>query len=30
VLFPGYLNHRTRPNQSDQNRIIIGANLCGV
>lgn len=30
VLFPGYLNHRTRPNQSDQDRIIIGANLCGV
>jgi uncharacterized protein (TIGR02466 family) len=30
VLFPGYLNHRTRPNQSDSDRIIIGANLCGV
>jgi uncharacterized protein (TIGR02466 family) len=28
VLFPGYLNHRTRSNNSDQDRIIIGANLC--
>jgi uncharacterized protein (TIGR02466 family) len=30
ILFPGYLNHRTDPNQSDQDRITIGANLWGA
>jgi uncharacterized protein (TIGR02466 family) len=28
VIFPGYLNHRTLPNNSTRDRIIIGANIC--
>jgi len=28
VIFPGWLNHRTKPNLSDEDRIIIGANVC--
>lgn len=27
VVFPAYLNHKTEPNQSDQDRLIIGFNL---
>jgi uncharacterized protein (TIGR02466 family) len=30
VIFPGYLNHRTQPNNSTDDRIIIGANVCNV
>jgi uncharacterized protein (TIGR02466 family) len=30
ILFPGYLNHRSYPNQSDQDRIIIGGNFLPV
>lgn len=30
ILFPGYMNHKTRPNNSDQDRIMIGANICNV
>lgn len=27
IIFPGYLSHRTLPNNSSDNRIIIGANI---
>lgn len=30
VIFPGYMNHRTQPNLSDEDRIIIGSNICNV
>lgn len=30
VIFPGYLKHKTRPNLSNSNRIMIGANVCNV
>jgi uncharacterized protein (TIGR02466 family) len=30
VIFPGYMNHRTQPNMSTDNRIIIGSNICNV
>jgi uncharacterized protein (TIGR02466 family) len=30
VIFPGYLNHKTSPNNSTQDRIMIGANVCNV
>ena len=29
VMFPGYLKHKTTPNQSNDTRIIIGANVIG-
>jgi uncharacterized protein (TIGR02466 family) len=28
VLFPGWLNHKTLPNKSTEQRIMIGANIC--
>ena len=28
VMFPGWLNHKTLPNTSDKERIMIGANIC--
>jgi uncharacterized protein (TIGR02466 family) len=30
VIFPGWLAHKTKPNGSVQDRIIIGANICNV
>jgi len=30
ILFPGYLNHKTLPNNAIQDRIMIGANICNV
>jgi uncharacterized protein (TIGR02466 family) len=30
VLFPGWLVHKTKPNNSMQDRIIIGSNICNV
>lgn len=30
VIFPGYLTHKTKPNNSNQDRIILGANICNV
>jgi uncharacterized protein (TIGR02466 family) len=30
VIFPGYLKHKTTPNKSDQDRIMLGANVCNV
>jgi uncharacterized protein (TIGR02466 family) len=30
VIFPGYLKHKTRPNNSSIDRIMLGANVCNV
>lgn len=30
IIFPGYLNHKTLPNNSKSDRIILGANVCNV
>lgn len=30
VIFPGYMNHKTQPNMSTEDRIIIGSNVCNV
>ena len=30
VIFPGYINHKTLPNKSNMDRIMIGANICNV
>lgn len=30
VIFPGYLNHKTQPNLSNEDRVIIGSNVCNV
>lgn len=30
VIFPGWLAHKTKPNNSIQDRIIIGSNICNV
>jgi uncharacterized protein (TIGR02466 family) len=30
VIFPGYLKHKTRPNASNFDRIMLGANVCNV
>lgn len=30
VIFPGYINHKTQPNMSTKDRIIIGSNICNV
>lgn len=30
VIFPGYINHKTQPNMSTEDRIIIGSNICNV
>jgi uncharacterized protein (TIGR02466 family) len=30
VFFPGWLTHKTKPNQSLEDRIIIGSNVCNV
>lgn len=30
VIFPGYLSHKTIPNSSNKDRIILGANVCNV
>ena len=30
VIFPGWLAHKTKPNNSTQDRIIIGSNVCNV
>lgn len=30
VIFPGYMNHKTQPNLSNEDRIIIGSNVCNV
>jgi uncharacterized protein (TIGR02466 family) len=30
IIFPGWLTHRTQPNLSNEDRIIIGSNICNV
>ena len=30
IFFPGWLTHKTKPNMSTEDRIIIGANVCNV
>lgn len=30
IIFPGYINHKTQPNLSNEDRIIIGSNICNV
>jgi len=30
IIFPGYLNHKTSSNNSNTERIILGANICNV
>lgn len=30
IFFPGWLTHKTKPNLSNEDRIIIGSNICNV